>query len=252
MRHTTDEHHTELKKDFSFAWRLSCIMLLIGACMILPSVSSAQSPYTSVANGDWNSDATWSGMGIPAAGDIVQIRGGFTVTVNIPNAACSSIKIGGDFANNNTGTLGFATTGNPSLTVTGNVQVGGDGNVVRKGTVIFQSGSTLTAGSVTIGGVGASPAPGVITMQFGGTMRTANLILGAGTATWAPGLGTVELTATNTIPGTIYTSFNNLIINGGTTTIDAAKSILPGGKLLLTSGTLAAGNFLSMMFSMER
>lgn len=246
MRHTTDGHHTEVKKDFTFAWRVLCMLLLTGACLMLPSVSQAQSPYTSIANGDWNSDATWSGTGIPGPGDIVQIRGGFTVTVNIPNAACASVKIGGDVANNNTGTLGFATTGNPTLTVTGNVQVGGDGNIVRKGTLIFQSGSTLTAGSVTIGGVGATPAPGVITMQFGGTMRTANLILGAGTATWAPGFGTVELTATNTIPGTIYTSFYNLIINGGTTTIDAAKSILPGGKLLLTSGTLAAGNFLSL------
>ena len=246
MRHTTDEHHTELKKDFSFARRLTYILLLTGACMMLPSLSFAQTTYTSVANGDWNSDATWSGSGWPVAGDIAQIRGGFTVTVNTPDAACSSLKIGGDITNNNTGTLGFTTSGNPSLTVSGNVQVGGDGNVVRKGTITFQSGSTLTAGSVTIGGIGASPAPGVITMQFGGTMRTASLIIGAGTATWAPGLGTVELTATNTIPGTIYTSFYNLLINGGTTTIDAAKTILPGGKLLLTSGTLSAGNFLSM------
>lgn len=171
MRHTTSEHyHNQLHDDYPSIRRIICLLLL-GGMMLLPAAAFAQSPYISISNGDWNADATWSGTGVPGPGDIVQIRGGFTVTVNIPNAACASLKVGGDFANNNTGTLGFTTWGNPSLTVSGNLQVGGDGNVVRKGTVIFQNGSTLIAGSVTLGGVGSSPAPGVITMQYGGTLK---------------------------------------------------------------------------------
>ncbi len=50
--------------------------------------------YTSVASGNWNADATWSGTGIPGAGDVVVIEDGRTVTVNISNAACNTLSIG--------------------------------------------------------------------------------------------------------------------------------------------------------------
>jgi hypothetical protein len=84
-------------------------------------------------------------------------------------------------------------------------------------------------------------------MTSGGTLICEGFALAnTGTNSWTPGTGTVELTATNTIPSTIFTSFYNLNINGGTTTLGAANSILNGGTLSLESGTLATGSNLSM------
>ncbi len=54
----------------------------------------AQSPYTSVGSGNWNDDNTWSGAGIPVAGDAVTIQGGHTVTLTA-DAACTSATING-------------------------------------------------------------------------------------------------------------------------------------------------------------
>ncbi|WP_207556408.1 T9SS sorting signal type C domain-containing protein [Flavobacterium frigidimaris] len=54
----------------------------------------AQSPYTSVQSGNWNDDATWSGFGIPGAGNVVNIAGDHKITVTA-NAACASITFQG-------------------------------------------------------------------------------------------------------------------------------------------------------------
>src|SRR5262245_41269373 len=43
----------------------------------------APATFTSVASGNWNADATWSGSGTPGASDTVIIDGAFTVTVNV-------------------------------------------------------------------------------------------------------------------------------------------------------------------------
>lgn len=54
----------------------------------------------SVATGNWNSTSTWSatsgggaGASIPAAGDVVTIERGFTVTVN-GTYTCASLQVG--------------------------------------------------------------------------------------------------------------------------------------------------------------
>jgi hypothetical protein len=80
-------------------------------------------------------------------------------------------------------------------------------------------------------------------MTNGGKLIAGSLVLGAGVNTkiWTPGTGTIELTATNTIPATIFTSFNNLTVNGGTTTLGAALTVT--GNLTVTSGALSANNF---------
>jgi hypothetical protein len=80
-------------------------------------------------------------------------------------------------------------------------------------------------------------------MTNGGKLIAQSLVLGTGvnTKTWTPGTGTVELTATNTLPGTIITSFNNLTINGGTTTLGAALTVT--GNLTITTGTFSSNNF---------
>ncbi|HSF88808.1 MAG TPA: hypothetical protein VLA46_05275, partial [Saprospiraceae bacterium] len=152
MTTTTNEDTTPNPRTKSrFINRRFHVFWTMSLYLFLSSSVYGQSPYISIASGNWNDDATWSGSGIPGPADVVQIRGGFTVFVNTTTAVCGSLKVGGDNANNNTGTLNFATSGNPQLKISGNLQIGGDGSTVRRGTVIFQSGATLITTGVILG-----------------------------------------------------------------------------------------------------
>ena len=236
-------HHSFLKLPV-----LALVAMLLGAS----SVSAAT--YYSRASGNWNTNTTWSltsggsavGSGVyPVAGDTVIIERTYTVTNNIANAACASVQLGSTATTTSRGALTFSASGSPALTVSGNVAVGTNGNVGRTGTITFTSGSTLIAGSVALGGSGGTPAPGTITMTAGGTLSvggaiTVNTVSGN---TWTPGTGTVILTANNTLPATILTNFDNLAVNGGTTTMGAALTVT---NLTITSGTFntsASGNY---------
>jgi hypothetical protein len=101
-----------------------------------------QSPYTSVATGNWNADATWSGTGVPVAGDVVNIANGHTVTVTVA-AACASITF--------TGAAATLTVNNGiTLTVSGNVTLN---NAAGTNNACTISGSgTLSCASVVVGG----------------------------------------------------------------------------------------------------
>lgn len=220
--------------------------------MLIGASSASATTYFSRATGPWSTNTTWSltsggvavGAGVfPVAGDDVIIERAFTVTVT-GSQACASVQLAGT-ATANTGTLTFSGA-TPSLTVSGNVAIGNSGDAARDGIMTFSSGSTLTCGSLTLGNAGATPGQGTITMTAGGTLSVGGTITvnGAGN-TWTPGTGagTVELTATNTLPATIFTTFRNLTINGGTTTLGVALAIT--GNLLISSGTLdvSASNF---------
>jgi hypothetical protein len=190
------------------------------------------------------SNTNWSALTVTSA-DTVEVRNGATLTVDVTNAVCGALQLGGT-SGTGAGTLTFSGT-NPSLTVTslggfsGNVVLGGTGTT-RGGTITFTSGSTLTAtGTVTMGS--ANNQPGTIIMTNGGTLSTAGFALsGTGTKTFTRGTGTVKLTATNTLPSTIFTSFNNLEIVSGTTTM--AATITVGGTLNVDSGsTFTIGAF---------
>ncbi|MEI6696386.1 MAG: hypothetical protein WCO13_09975, partial [Bacteroidota bacterium] len=197
--------------------------------IILFSVSTAKAAtYYSVATGNWAAASTWSttsggvagAVGVPAtgpiAGDVVFIEGGFTVTV-AANAACTSVQLGHTGATASAGTLTFSNSA--TLNVSGAVLVGNNISG-SNGTITFTSGSTLNAGSLTLSSA-TNGVTGTITMTLGGTLSLGGAItLGAGngTKTWTPGTGTVIFTGSNTLPATIFTTFNNLQINGGTTT----------------------------------
>jgi hypothetical protein len=192
----------------------STLVVAVLALFLFSAPSARATACASAATGNWSAPATWSACsgGIPTATDTVQIRGGFTVTVDVSNAIATSIQVGG--------TAGFPT-----------------------GTLVFNSGSQLTlSAGVTLGGT-TSTTNGTITMTNGGKLIAGSLLLGAGvnTKTWTPGTGTVELTATSSLPATIFSSFHNLTINGGTTTLGAALTVT--GNLTITTGTLSANNF---------
>ncbi|MBT7038359.1 MAG: T9SS type A sorting domain-containing protein [Bacteroidetes bacterium] len=148
----------------------------------------------------------------------VIIENDHTVTVNVTNAECASLIIGdgGGVAYMNFSGL------TPSLTVTGNVDVGfasNHGN--RVGVLTFTSDATLTAGSVSLN-ENFNTTYSEINMAAGGTLITGALAIAGESsvgATWTPGIGTVEITATNTLPSIIFTNFEDLHINAGSTTV---------------------------------
>ncbi|PZR28303.1 MAG: hypothetical protein DI538_24935, partial [Azospira oryzae] len=201
--------------------------------------------YYSRQNGNWNVNTSWSstsnggavGVGLfPVAGDIVIIERNDIITITA-NAACASLQLSSTNANQ-AGTVTFS--GGYTLTVSGTVTLGMNGNANRNGTINFVNGSQLTAASISFGGTGAAPrGQGILNMASGGTLSVGGAItVNTGGGTWTPGTGTVELKGINTLPATIFTSFNNLTINGGTTSLGAGISV--GGQLNVLSGTLDA------------
>ena len=218
-----------------FRMKTKLVLPILALLVTLLGVSTASAAtYYSIASGNWNANTTWSltsnggavGSGVfPVAGDTVNIERGFTVNVTA-NAACTTLQVGSP-GNSNFGAITFG--GAFQLAVSGNIQLGGYGNTARTGTITFASGSTVTAGSLTLGNSGSSgtAAAGILDMTAGGTLSvggaiTVNTVTGNA---WTPGTGTVILTANNTLPATIFTSFNNLTINGGTTTMGVGSDL---------------------------
>jgi len=81
-------------------------------------------------------------------------------------------------------------------------------------------------------------------MTAGGTLSVGGAItIGADAGTWTPGTGTVVMTANNTLPATIFTTFNNLTIDGGTTTLGVAIPTINGILTVKTGSTLALSTF---------
>ena len=195
--------------------------LKITFAIFLTTISfSSFAQRTASVNGNWNSTATWGGASVPTSTDQVTINTGITVTVNVTNAACASMQI--NSGGNNTAVLAFASSGSPKLTVSGNVTVGQSGNSNREGTITFQSGSTLECGSLSLGAVASQTS--ALTMTAGGYLKVNGALTVFSGSTFTRGTGTVELAVTNTLPTSIFTSFNNLIISGGTTTTGTSIS----------------------------
>jgi autotransporter-associated beta strand protein len=195
--------------------RKTAILIMI---MSLLFVVNTFAQRTASASGNWNNTATWGGNPVPTATDAVIIRDGVTLTVNVTNAACASMQI--NSGGNSTASLAFALSGSPSLTVTGKVTVGQLGNTNREGRITFTSGSTLECGSLSLGSVATQTSS--LIMAAGGYLKVNGALTAFSGSTFTRGTGTVELTATNTLPSSIFTSFNNLIISGGTTTTGVA------------------------------
>ena len=138
---------------------------------------------------NWGSANNWNPNGLPASTDNVTLTQGQTVTVDISTAVCNNLNL--------------SPTGSGIATLQ------------------FNNASILTAsGVVTLGQSGNNNRSGALTMTNGGTLICQGFALAnAGTNVFTSGSGTVQLTANNTLPSTIFTTFNNLTINGGTTTL---------------------------------
>ena len=186
---------------------LTLLVLLLGAS------SASADTHTSVGSGNWSTAGTWnsSGGGVPTASDTVNIAPTHTVTVDTSGAGCTTLQIG---------------------------------NASGMATLKFNSGSILAvSGTVTLGqSSGGNNRFGTIDMTSGGTLKASGLAVYNSTSdVWTPGTGTVELTANNNLP-TKFSSFNNLTISGGTTTLAANLTI--GRNLEIgTTASMALGSY---------
>jgi fibronectin-binding autotransporter adhesin len=214
-------------------------ILLLMANLFFSAGAFGQSPYTSIATGPWNADATWSGTGFPVAGDVVTIANTHNVSVSAAAAACTTLTI------NDGGTLtlaGFA------ITVSGTTTVGGgtSGTVTTltsgAGTKTF-TGPVIINANATWNLSGQNPATG-----FGGGI-TMN-----GT-TFNNGTGATAFSATQSLLGASPMTFGGIVTigagfiltNGNTNTVtlsNAGVALAVGGAgSTFTQGS--TGNTLS-------
>ena len=167
--------NTLLSSKPSTAIRLLLMVLFVSSFANAATITSTQS-------GNWNATTTWVGGVVPSSGDAVIIAANHTVTVN-GTYTCASIALG---TNNNVATITFSAA-TSQLTVNGLVTLGNAGNNNRRGSLNMTNGGILNCQGFAIANTGAN--------------------------VFTPGSGTVVLTATNTLPNTKFTSFNNLTIN---------------------------------------
>ena len=188
----------------------------------------------SVATGNWSAPATWAltsggapGAPIPAAGDIVTIEGGFTVTLDVNSATLGSLTIAGSSS---------LTVGAFTLTVTGATLV--------TGTINFNSvtGTKTFSGDVTLNSGAIWNESAAAVMNFAG-----NFTNNATTFTANTGIHTFS-GAANTLGGATTTSISNLTFTGtytnsGTLTVPTLLTVT--GVTLTNNGTITATTSLS-------
>jgi hypothetical protein len=191
-----------MKKNW-FAFRIVVILL------IFFSINSFAATRTTSQSGNWSASSTWGGNPFPTVGDDVIINGDFTVTIDIPNATCLSLQIGGSVLGQGTGTIVF--TNGSQLSVSGAVLIGPENSNSTEGNVVMSNGGTLICEGIMVGRVGV----------------------------WTPGTGTVELTASNVIPNDNTIIFYNLTISGGTTSIP--RNVDVNGNILINNGAALDG-----------
>jgi Secretion system C-terminal sorting domain len=198
------------------------------------AVTSNAATYFSRASAAWNVNSTWSTVGFggaaagafPVAGDIVNIGGGFSVTINAANAACTTLNI------NNGSTL---TVGGFTLTVSGVTTVGSG---ISGSIVINSATGAKTFGTVVINASATWNNTANAAVSIGG-----NLSVGVG-ATFTQGTGRVTFTGAtnNTVTNTGTIAFGGgITVNKGTSQANVIDfqgpiTMLAGG-LTLTNGT---------------
>ncbi|MGZ3953940.1 MAG: YDG domain-containing protein, partial [Flavisolibacter sp.] len=157
-------------------------------------------------------NVSWKSLPITPI-DLVLIKSGGSLIVDVPDAQCASIKIAGASSDGGMGSGG-------------------------NGTLIFNAGSQLTVnGIVTLGALdGGTSFTGTLDMTKGGKLVCKGFEKnGKATQKLNPGIGTIELNATNTLLSDFQT-FNNLTITAGTTTLKYAGKA--SGLLNLMTGAV--------------
>ncbi len=190
------------------------VALIFLLFIVLPATPVLAATITSTgAGGNWSATTTWAGGVVPTSGDAVTITTGSPVTVDVANAACSTLLLG-----SNNGDVKLTFNSGSVLTVSSTLTIGSNSN--KKGSIDMTSGGTLQLGAgITINGAG----------------------------TWTPGTGTVTYIAAGdqTVATTFFTSYNNLTLSGsGTKTLGGATNA--NGNLTIGIGAtldVSANNY---------
>ena len=188
--------------------------------------ASAQTTYYSRATGNWTTNTTWSlssggaavSAGIyPVAGDIVNIEGGFNVSIPASTGtACATLNV--TSVNAGSGTLTFSA--GSSLTVSGNIKVGTAG-AAKAGVITMTAGGTITCnGNLTIGADAASNITegASATVTVNGTATVLQSGVNNITNAWNVNAGTATVSGLFTLDGVNATASrkSNLVITTGT------------------------------------
>ena len=238
--------------DLHLRWRPASRRLLRQAAPVLLALAGAGAHAactvcTSVASGNWNSAATWSGGQTPAAsGTTITINNGHSVNLNVAaNVNYLTINAGGTL----TGSLGAAQI----LTV----GVGAGNDLINNGTINFQgqfSGVTQPLGYISLGAASQWSGSGSYNLYsidvanraltfLAGT--SASLTLGAptpfvrttGTLTTLSGLSwNFNALGAQTIPTTGFTHGGIQTSGSGSKTL-AAGTVTATGSVTIGSGT---------------
>ncbi len=192
----------------------------------------ATGDYRSLTSGNWNTVGNWQRYN-GTAWVTVTTASGFGYPGQ--NTATANVTIW----NGNNMTLNV----NPANSIV-SLQIGSTTDATV-GTLTFNNGRTLTvAGTVTIGN-SSTTSSGNIVMTAGGILSVNSLVVSNATgSTFTPGTatGTVQFNATNTLPATVFTTFNRMTFSGGTTT--AAVGLAINGIVTLNTGaTFNDGGF---------
>ncbi|HRH66557.1 MAG TPA: hypothetical protein PLU53_09695, partial [Bacteroidia bacterium] len=151
--------------------RNSLVLLLM---MLTVQFASATTYYSRTNLGNWTTNATWSTVGYgnatntgtyPKTGDVANIGNGFTIYINAV-VTCATLNIG----QGTSGTLEFRSTGNYSLTVTGNVTLN-TGATFRYNTATNRTHTVIIGGNfANFGAVDFYYAPSqIVNLLFNGT-----------------------------------------------------------------------------------
>ncbi len=197
-------------KQFTFVkpMLIACAFLLF-----ISQASFAQKTWDRGANTDnWGDANNWSSNILPTSSESVTIVGNQTVVVNINTAVCAALNL----APTASGTASLSFNANSKLIASGTVTLGQSGNNNRRGSLVMTNGGTLVCNGFALANTG--------------------------TNIFTRGTGSVVLTATNTLPSSTFTTFNNLKDSIGTTTLSTNLSVT--GSLSVSKGaTLALSTF---------
>ena len=230
--------------------RQHCLKIfLTGIVLSFSILFSTAANRTASVSGNWSSTATWGGLSVPTAADIVYINPGITVTVNVA-AYCSTLTFNSVTTNS---TINIS--GTNSLTVTGLVYMPRPSN--NRSSTIAVGAGLLTAGSLTLAATTTgrnniiSVSTGTVTIN--GTVTTgttgcqfnftgAGLLkfgggFSGGPAALTPSTGTVEYTSATPVIQGFSGSYYNLTFSGsGATTGSGSGAITIQGNLSNTGG----------------
>jgi hypothetical protein len=190
---------------------------------------------TTGAGGNWSNTSTWAGGVVPSITDNVSIANGGTVIIDIPNAYCNNLTVGGGAS----GILRYSSTASSSLFVNGNV-------TVATGATFDCGTSNIQSHGLTIGGFATNGTSGNLTVNGVFDMNTANSPnSGAGVTVTFGGFGNATVSGSGTT-----CDFYSIVVNKGNFTVASQNPMLditrvitinaptaPANRLTITSGT---------------